>query len=151
MPDIVLADTSCLIVLDKIGELNLLNTLYKEIYICKEVFEEFGNSIPEWIKILERSDGKYFRVLETLIDKGEAGILALALENKDSLTILDDLKARNLAKQLNIKFTGTLGVIVKAKQKGIILSVKPILNKLKDTNFRINSVIEKKILELSGE
>ena len=151
MPDIVLADTSCLIVLDKIGELNLLKTFYKEIYICKEVFEEYGNPIPEWIKILERSDGKYFRVLETLIDKGEAGILALALENKDSLTIIDDLKARNLAKQLNIKFTGTLGVIVKAKQKGIILSVKPILNKLKDTNFRINSVIEKKILELSGE
>ena len=102
MPDIVFADTSCLIVLDKIGELNLLKTIYKEICICKEVYEEYGNPIPGWIKILERSDDKYFRILETMIDKGEAGILSLALENKESLTIIDDLKARNLAKQLNL-------------------------------------------------
>ena len=134
----------------KLANLLFLKRFIKK-FICKELFEEYGNAVPEWIKILERSDGKYFRIIETLIDKGEAGILALALENKESLTIIDDLKARKLAKQLNIKFTGTLGIIIKAKQNEIICSVKPILNKLKETNFRINCEIEKKIIELSGE
>lgn len=57
------------------------------------------------------------------IDKGESSAIALALETPGSTVILDDYKARKIADQLGINFTGTIGVIIKAKLKGIIPSI----------------------------
>lgn len=74
------------------------------------------------------------------IDKGESSAIALALETPDSTVILDDYKARKIAQQLGINFTGTIGVIIKAKLKGIIPSIKPYLEKIKQTNFRYLSI-----------
>ena len=68
--------------------------------------------------------------------------MALALEIENSLLIIDDYKARKLAKNLNINYTGTIGIIILAKQKGIINSIKPILEKIKETNFRISAELE---------
>lgn len=90
-------------------------------------------------------------LLELQIDKGESSAIALALENPGSLLIMDDYKARKIAEQLNIKFTGTLGVIIKAKKEGKIDSIKAIIVKLKQTNFYITEELEKEILRLSGE
>ena len=65
--------------------------------------------------------------------------------------ILDDKKARTLANNLNFKFTGLLGVILKAKQQEIIPSVLEVLNKLKSVNFRISDAIENEVLRLANE
>ncbi|QTM00102.1 DUF3368 domain-containing protein [Iocasia frigidifontis] len=73
--------------------------------------------------------------------------MALALETDNNITILDDLKARKLAKKLNIEMTGTLGVIINAKRKNIITSIKEVLERLKDTNFRISKELENDILK----
>ena len=73
------------------------------------------------------------------------------MEIEESLLLLDDLKARKLAKKLNLKFTGALGVISKAKQKGVITEVKPLLDKLILTNFRISDRIVKEVLRINGE
>lgn len=62
--------------------------------------------------------------------KGEASAIALAVELKDCLLIVDDLKARKMAEKLNIKFTGTIGVIIDAKEAGHISFIKPILEKI---------------------
>ncbi|HEX5150997.1 MAG TPA: DUF3368 domain-containing protein [Parafilimonas sp.] len=72
------------------------------------------------------------------LDKGESSAIALAIEIADSTIILDDYKARKIANQLHLNFTGTLGVIIKAKLKGIIPSIKPLLEKIRQTDFRIN-------------
>lgn len=69
----------------------------------------------------------------------------------DSLLILDDFKARKIAQRLHLAFTGTIGVIVKAKLTGIIPSVKPILEKIKTTNFRLSADLESKILKEANE
>ncbi len=66
-----------------------------------------------------------------------ASAIALAKEQNSPLLVLDDLKARKLASRLNLKFTGTLGIIHKAKQIGVLEKVKPIIEKLQTTNFRI--------------
>lgn len=89
--------------------------------------------------------------MESIVDKGEASAIALAVETADCLLIIDDLKARNLAKRIGLNLTGTLGIILKAKQKGIINSVKPILQKLKQTDFRISKNLELDIINESGE
>jgi len=64
---------------------------------------------------------------------------------------LDDQKARNLAAKLEFNFTGTLGVIISAKQKGIIASIKPFIEKIKKTNFYITVELEIKALKEANE
>jgi predicted nucleic acid-binding protein len=82
---------------------------------------------------------------------GEASAIALAKETEDALLLLDDLKARKLAGKLNLKITGTLGVINKAKQRGIISKVKPLIDKLLNTDFRISENIIAEILRINNE
>jgi Predicted nucleic acid-binding protein, contains PIN domain len=65
--------------------------------------------------------------------------------------LLDDLKARKLAAKLNLKFTGTLGVIHKAKQLGLIAKIKPIIEKLLNTNFRISTEVVNELLRINNE
>jgi len=147
----IIADTSCLIILSKIGELDLLRKMYVKIYTTDEISFEYGDQLPEWIEIVKVKDKYKQQLLELQIDKGEASLIALALETPDSTLILDDYKARKIAEKLKLNFTGTLGIIIKAKQKGIIPSVRLIIQKMKETNFRIDSNLESEILKKSDE
>lgn len=134
-----------------INELDILRKVYGVLYATPEIAEEFGEELPDWINIKAASDKKYQQFLETQVDKGEASALALATEFEDVLLLLDDLKARKLAIQLNFKITGTLGVIHKAKQLLIIEEVKPLIEKLLSTDFRIADNIVEAILKLNSE
>ena len=67
------------------------------------------------------------------------------------MLIIDDLKARKTAEKLGLNIIGVLGVIIDAKKEGIIPSVKPILAKMKQTNFRVTDKLERLILEKAGE
>ena len=151
MPEIIIADTSCLIILNKIDQLIILKKLYSKIHVTKEVSIEFSETLPDWIEITEVSDLKYQNFLATLVDLGEASSIALAVEKENVLILLDDLKARKLAKKLNLKFTGTLGIIHKAKQKGVVKKVKPLIDKLIKTNFRISALVIDEFLKINGE
>ena len=64
---------------------------------------------------------------------------------------MDDFKARRIATQLGLSITGTLGIIIKAKLEGIIPSVIPILQKIKQTDFRLSNVLEIKVLKAAME
>jgi len=151
MQKTILSDTSCLIILNKIGELELVHRVFGKIVITDDVANEYGLQLPEWISIRNPQNKKYKQILEASVDKGEASAIALAVESSDCLLIIDDLKGRNLAEQLGIKITGTFGVIIEAKLSDIINSVKPILAKIKQTNFRLSDDLEKKILSKTGE
>ena len=148
---LIISDTSCFITLSNIGELELLRLLYKQIVTTPEIAEEFGESLPDWVEIVSVSDKTKQELLEIQVDKGEASAIALALENENSFLILDDNKARKLAHSLKLDVTGTVGVIVTAKQKGVISSIKPILQKIKETNFRISADLELQALLQASE
>jgi len=150
MPDII-SNTSCLIALDNIGMLFILKKLYGKIYIAEEVFNEFGKSVEDWIAVRQVKDKNYVKILSNIVDPGESGTIALSLEFQDSLMILDDLKARKLAENLNLKFTGLFGVILKAKERGIVTSVRDVLHKLRSANFRISEKMEKEVIRLAKE
>ncbi len=147
----IISDTSCLILLDKIGELSILNKLFGNIITTSEVAEEFGQTLPAWFEIKEPNDKNYQAIIEASLDKGEASAIALAIELDDCLLIIDDLKGRKFAHQLGLTIIGTIGVIVDAKLAGIIPSVKPILSKIKSTNFRLTQQLELLILKRAGE
>ena len=147
----IISDTSCLILLDKISELEILNKLFGTITTTTEVAEEFGQELPGWFEIRQPVDKNYQSIIEASVDKGEASAIALAIESDDCLLIIDDLKGRKFALQLGLTIIGTIGIIVDAKLTGIIPSVIPVLAKIKDTNFRITEQLESLILKRAGE
>jgi len=151
MRKVVISDTSCLIILDKIGELDLLYKLYGTVFTTPQIAEEFGDELPFWVEIKEVFDKQKIKLLETNLDKGEASAIALAMEYENSLLILDDHKARKLALQLELIYTGTIGIIIAAKKKQIISSIKPIIEKIKQTNFHITVELELQALKEADE
>lgn len=152
MPNItVIADTSCLIALSKIEGIELLKELYQEVYITEEIAFEFGETLPEWIRIESVKNKTYQQLLDLYLDLGEASAIALALEKVEVLLILDDLKGRKEAEKLGFRITGTLGILFKAKKEGLITELKPYIEKLKAVGFRLSSKIEEEILRKSNE
>ena len=114
--------------------MDLLLKVYGRIITTHDIVKEFGETLPEWIIVKSPIDYQKQQILELQVDKGEASAIALALETPHSTVIIDDLQARSLAENLGITITGTIGVIIKAKINGIIHSIKPILEKIKQTN-----------------
>jgi predicted nucleic acid-binding protein len=151
MHNTIISDTSCLILLEKIGELDILHKLFGTITTTAEVATEFGQPLPSWFELKEPTDKNYQSIIEASVDKGEASAIALAIELDNCLLIIDDLKGRKIAQQLGLSIIGTIGIIVDAKLAGIIPSVKPILVKIKATNFRITEQLELLILKGASE
>lgn len=151
MHSTIISDTSCFIILSKIEELDLLRKIYGKVITTTEIAEEFKQTLPDWVIIDTVSDKYRQRILEMQIDKGESSAIALALETPESILILDDDKARKVARNLDLTYTGTIGIIIKAKLNGIIPSIKPCLEKIKNTNFRVSVELELLALELAKE
>ena len=149
--NIVIADTTCIILLDKIGQLELLRKIFTSVSVTKETADEYGKPFPEWIVVKSVSDKHYQKILETEIDRGEASAMALSIELGNALLILDDLKARQFAGKLQLNYTGTLGLLLSAKQKAIIPSVRFYIEKIKHPNFRFSSKLLDEIIKEAGE
>jgi predicted nucleic acid-binding protein len=151
MQRVIISDTSCLILLEKIGELHLLKKLFGKICITEEIAKEFNQALPDWFEISNPKNKTYQIMLEATLDKGEASAIAFAIEQEDCLLILDDLKGRKYAEHLGLKITGTLGVLLDAKVSGHLASVKSCIDKMKQTDFRLTQELERQVLEKSGE
>jgi len=150
MQEVIIADTSCLILLDKIDELSILQKLFNQVTITSIIAQEFTKPLPEWVRVEDAANEISLNVLKATVDAGEASALALALE-RPSLLILDDVKARKFAGQLNLKYTGTVGILIQAKLKGHYLSIRPIISKIRNTNFYLTRELEQKMLKVTGE
>jgi len=151
MGKVVISDASCLIVLSKIGQLELLHQVFGEVIVPQAVAEEYGQILPTWIVVRTPTQTSLVLILEETLDVGESNAIALAVEMGDCYLILDDQKARKMAASMKIDFTGTLGVIISAKQRGILSSVRPVFNKIIATDFRVSNVMIEQILLELGE
>jgi predicted nucleic acid-binding protein len=147
----VIADASVLIIFDKLKRFDILQKIYQNIYTTTEISQEFNKPLPEWIKVEPVKDQKYLKFIRTQVDIGEASAIALAAEKDGALLILDDLKARKLARRLGMSFTRTLGVINKAKELGIINKIKPLVEQLRETDFRVSENIVENLLKRNNE
>lgn len=161
MPEEVISDTSPLQYLHQAGCLALLPALYTSVIVPKGVAAELaagqaqGVSLPNldqlsWVQILP---APHLRVLPLAADlgQGEREVLSLASERTGVLVLLDDGLARHFAKHLAIPFTGTLGVLLKAKQAGHLAAVQPILDRLRTLGFWLDPATQKAVLELAQE
>jgi predicted nucleic acid-binding protein len=148
---IIVSDTSCLILLLKIDEIGILKEMSNRVFVTSVIKDELKQDLPNWIQVLDPKDKHYQSILEIDLDKGESSAIALMLELEDAILIIDDLKGRNLAEKLGFKFSGTLGLLLKAKQIGIIKSIKPVLDKIRLTNFRFSEKLFTDILNQAKE
>ena len=147
----IISDASCFIALANIGELDILQLVYGQIVTTPEIAKEFGEDLPDWVEIISVSNKERQEIFEEKIDKGEASAIALALESENPLLVLDDSRARKFAKKLRLDHIGTIGVILAAKQKGVIPAIKPLLEKIKQTNFRLTPELEFQMLTQARE
>lgn len=116
-----------------------------------QVAAEFMQELPDWVEIKAASDKRLQQILEFQIDTGEASAIALAVETPGSTIILDDYKARRVAERLGLQITGTIGVLIKAKLRGKIPSIKPYLEQIARTDFRLTKEVELQALAQAGE
>jgi predicted nucleic acid-binding protein len=144
MASIIIADTSCLILYDKIERLDILKNTFNTITITQEVMDEFGQELT-WANIEEYQNKHTFISLTEKLGKGEASSIALALEKPDSILLIDEKKGRKIATDLGLNLIGSL------KEKGIITEVASILKLIEKTDFRINQAIKAHLLNLAGE
>ena len=151
MSSIVISDASCLIALNNIGSLNVLKDLYNEVIITNEVKNEFGESLPNWIKIVKVRDLQKRKELEEVLDMGEASSIALSLEIEDSILIIDERKGRKIANSLNIKIIGTIGVLILAHKKGLIKDLITVILKLVNNGFRLSDNLLNRIIDQFGK
>jgi predicted nucleic acid-binding protein len=131
--------------------LEILHRLYDIIHISEEVKAEFGVLVPAWTRVHSVQDKTKLDILHNLVDLGEASTIDLAYQFDDVTLIFDDRKARKLADNLNLRFTGLLGILIRAKQSGIIDSAGNVLAKLKTAGFRFSPAMEIQALRLADE
>ncbi len=151
MPNAIISDASCLVLLQKINALDILRQVYGEITTTPTVAAEVRFSLPDWVQIRQAISEAEISKLALLVDPGEASAIALAMETSDATVILDDLKARKLAIKLGLDVTGTVGVILRAKDSGVIAEIRPLMFAIRKTNFRLSKEVENEALRLAGE
>lgn len=156
----IVVNSTPLIILGKIDELEILKNLYGEIIIPQAVFEEVTSKNDftkekilnsSWIKILEVQDKTNRKIYQSKLHDGEVEVMMLAKEISADLLIIDDNAAKKTAKFLEFKVTGTLGILLKAKSEKIISEVKPILEKMLEKSFYISEEVIKLVLKTAGE
>ena len=121
---IIIADASPIIALVAIGELELLRELYDEIVITPIVRSEIHAKLPDWIKLDDSYKMSDFNMLSVALDQGEASAIALTLAYPNAALLIDEKRGRKAASTLDLVIIGTLGIILKAKRAGLLLSGK---------------------------
>ncbi len=146
---IAIVDTSCLIALEKIALIEILCKLYKEVIIPEGVLSEFGELHLDCIKI-EKVNDPLINLLKHQLNLGlgEAEVISLAFRKKH-LAIIDDMRARNVAKELKINLTGTIGVLIQAERRGFIKSAYKKSIELRKIGFYLPEKLLKQLKNIS--
>ncbi|MBI1792831.1 MAG: DUF3368 domain-containing protein [Chloroflexi bacterium] len=160
---IVVSDTTPLIGLASIGRLELLLALFGEVYIPQAVYDEtvtFGRkegnakqavASAGWIRVVEVKDRLAVNVLLDEMDLGEVETIILAGEMNADWVLMDEKKGRRKLTQLDIPKIGTIGILLKAKQLGLIPVIRPEIESLQKSGFGIARSVVDEVLRMANE
>ena len=161
MPDgpVVLNNTP-LVALWAVGRLDLLRDLFGEVLIPSAVEAEFlaiDRSLREkslgespWVHSVALVQPRRALAFAGL-DRGESEVLALAEERDARLVVLDERRARRFAARLGLPMTGTLGLLLLAKEVGLLDAVAPWIEKIHEAGLYLRPDLVNRVLELAGE
>lgn len=158
----VIVNSTPIILLSNINQLELLKQLYETITIPQAVYDEVTAKPDsacqnlknhfDWIKVEKIRNPIQKKMYEAKLHDGEVEVMILAQEEpKADLVILDDNSAKKTAKFLELSVTGTLEVLVKAKQLNYIEKVKPLMDALIANGFFVTQNVYSMVLEQAGE
>ena len=159
--ELIIADSSPLIGLARIGQLSLLPKLARRIVLPRAVFAEVTAARGDapgaaevaaqtWIEIME-ADPAVVASLRILVGRGEAEAIALAQRETGAVLLMDDLRARKLADRLGLRRMGTVALLGQAKREGLIPALKPALEALVANNIFISQRLIDAALREVGE
>lgn len=159
----VVSNTSPVLNLAIIDRLYLIQEQFGEVYIPQAVIQELrvNENLPGcqrlreamdagWLRVEEVSDSTTIQVLQRDLDRGEAEAIALALEFKAKWVLLDEREARKVAKNLGLRVTGVLGIMLRASRQGRFPSLRSEIEMLRDkAGFHIADQLLYELLEAS--
>lgn len=161
---IVISDSSALIGLSAIGALDLLYQIYGTVVVPEAVYREVvvdGAGKPgaqavataTWIDVqtVKNPSSVTYLTNSVGLDQGESEAIVLAQEIGADLILLDDFKARQYARQQRLSITGTVGVLLAAKQRGFTPLIRPHLDALIAAGIFIDSLLYSQALQIAGE
>lgn len=165
LPMPTVSNTSPLLNLAIIGLLDLVNEQFGEVLIPEAVVKELrmDEALPStvalrqamtegWLKMQAVKDHSLVRILQRNLDGGESEAIALAMQTEAAWLLLDERDGRLTAKSLGVQVTGVLGILLRAKRQGHILSLRDTLEKLQDqAGFYIAPALLKELLRSEGE
>lgn len=117
--------------------------------IDESIHKEILNNAP-WIITVDLADQKKAEVYEG-IDGGEAEVLALAKEHEAILVLIDEKKARQVAQDIGLIVRGTVGILLEAKKKGLIDTIKPLVIEMQNNGIRLSKSLIDFALREAGE
>ncbi len=157
----VIVNSTPLIILCNIGKLEILKELYGAIMIPQAVYAEVTAKkdsacqqivSADWIHVEQIQDQSDKMMYKSRLHEGEVEVMILAQESKKvDLVVIDDNAAKKTAKYLGLPVTGTMGVLLKAKKRGVVKEIRPILESMKERGFYISGEIERLVLEQAEE
>lgn len=165
MPAVV-SDASVLISLGALQQLHLLRDFFQEILVPDAVWREvtvvaasrpgaqatIQASHQGWLKVQTPLNRPLVTSLQTTLDTGEAEAITLASELSANLLLMDESDGRAKARSLGLSVTGTLGVLLRAKQTAAVPALKPLLDTLiAQYNFRLSRPLYEHALQQVGE
>jgi hypothetical protein len=155
------ANTSPVILLAKIGKLDLVSVLYGEVVIPPAVAAEVrakpdavSQELEHFLQSVEARSPKnktLVRALSVNLGAGEAEVIALATEMPGVLVIMDDAEGRRVADGLDLQVTGTVGVLVEGKARRCISTIAPLLDRLVAEGLWLSERMRRTILDAVGE
>jgi predicted nucleic acid-binding protein len=154
---IVVSNTSPVSVLASVGRLGLIHDLYPQVIIPTAVAGELVNdglSRPpaEWIDVREVRDRGRVAGLRAELDDGEAEAIALAIELRADLLLIDERAGRKAAARHGLVYTGVLGMLLAAERAGLIDTIAPLLDELvTKADFWVGPALRARILREAGE
>lgn len=155
------SDTSPLQYLHQLGRLELMPRLLGRVAVAPAVIGELaagharGVRLPDlarldWVEQREVKSIPEALLAETNLDAGEIETIALAMEDV-GLAVLDDGPARRMAKRIGIRYIGTLGILKRAREIGLIHRLAPEFDRLAELGFRFDRSIQEDLLREVGE
>ncbi len=143
-------DSSPLIALERISRLDLLPTVLGVVVAPTAVVREFG-SRPGWLEERVVQNQALVRALRERVDAGEAEAIALAAELSAPAVLLDERRARRVAIEVGVPVLGTVGMLLRAKQRGHLHAVRPVLDALDAAGFHLAKSLRTEALNRAGE
>ncbi len=150
------SNTTTLIAFLGLGRLSVLKELLGKVAIPRAVHDELHQKmvppLEEWAEVIEIRDRRAYGTYRRVLGPGESEALCLCQQIDADVILLDDRRARLVARQLSLKAVGTLGILLLAKKRGLIPSVRPEIERLEqEVRFRIAPHLREEVLRTAGE